>query len=97
MTYVRYYGRPCLFITFTCNPRWKTISDVLLPGQKSQDRHNILARVFHLKVIAIMSLLTKGNLFGKVHCYMYSVEWQKRGLPPIHILLWLEQRIFLLI
>ncbi|XP_063903766.1 uncharacterized protein LOC135123203 [Zophobas morio] len=24
---------------------------------------------------------------------MYSVEWQKRGLPHIHILLWLEQRI----
>ncbi|XP_071575067.1 uncharacterized protein [Temnothorax nylanderi] len=41
-----------------------------------------------------MALLNKGSLFGKVCCYMYSVEWQKRGLPHIHILLWLEQRIF---
>ncbi|XP_071565387.1 uncharacterized protein [Temnothorax nylanderi] len=94
MTYVRYHGRPDLFITFTCNPKWKDITDVLLSGQKSHDRHDIIARVFHLKVKKMMALLNKGNLFGKVWCFMYSVEWQKRGLPHIHILLWLEQRIF---
>ncbi|XP_024892751.1 uncharacterized protein LOC112467995 [Temnothorax curvispinosus] len=94
MTYVRFYGRPDLFITFTCNPKWKDITDVLLPGQKSHDRHDIIARVFHLKVKKMMALLKKGDLFGKVTYFMYSVEWQKRGLPHIHILLWLEQRIF---
>ncbi|XP_077264817.1 uncharacterized protein LOC143898893 [Temnothorax americanus] len=94
MTYVRYHGRPDLFITFTCNPKWKDITDALLPGQKTHDRHDIIARVFHLKVKKMMALLNKGSLFGKVCCYMYSVEWQKRGLPHIHILLWLEQRIF---
>lgn len=93
MTYVRVHGRPDLFITFTCNPKWKDITDVLLPGQKPHDRHDIIARVFHLKVKKLMALLTKGNLFGKVGCYMYSVEWQKRGLPHIHILLWLQHRI----
>ncbi|XP_063920741.1 uncharacterized protein LOC135135573 [Zophobas morio] len=92
MTYVRHYGRRDLFITFTCNPQWKDIADALLPGQKPHDRHDI-SQVFHLKVKAIMSLLTKENLFGKVRCFMYSVEWQKRGLPQIHILLWLEQRV----
>ncbi|CAK1583611.1 unnamed protein product [Parnassius mnemosyne] len=40
-----------------------------------------------------MALLTKGNLFGAMRCFIYSVEWQKRGLPHIHILLWLEQCI----
>ncbi|XP_071579388.1 uncharacterized protein [Temnothorax nylanderi] len=94
ITYVRYHGRPDLFITFTCNPKWKDITDALLPGQKTHDRHDIIARVFHLKVKKMMALLNKGSLFGKVCCYMYSVEWQKRGLPHIHILLWLEQRIF---
>ncbi|XP_076301721.1 uncharacterized protein LOC143219730 [Lasioglossum baleicum] len=93
MTYVRQYGRPDLFITFTCNPRWKDITDMLLPGQKSHDRHDIIARVFHLKVKKMMVLLTKGNLFGAMQCFIYSVEWQKRGLPHIHILLWLQQRI----
>ena len=29
MQYVRTYGRPDLFITFTCNPDWKEIKDEL--------------------------------------------------------------------
>ncbi|XP_067930639.1 uncharacterized protein [Watersipora subatra] len=31
MTYVRNYGRPDLFITFTCNSKWDEISNELLP------------------------------------------------------------------
>lgn len=50
MTYVRHYGRPDLFITFTCNPKWEEITQNLFSGQKSHDRHDIIARVFHLKV-----------------------------------------------
>lgn len=49
MTYVRNYGRPDLFVTFTCNPNWEDITKVLLPGQRCYDRHDIIARVFHLK------------------------------------------------
>lgn len=30
MTYVRKYGRPDLFITFTCNPNWIEITELLL-------------------------------------------------------------------
>lgn len=30
MTYVRHYGRPDLFLTFTCNPLWKEVSNALL-------------------------------------------------------------------
>lgn len=93
MTYVRHYGHPDLFITFTCNPKWKDITNLTLPGQRPHDRHDIIARVFNLKVKKIIALLNKGSLFGDVRCFMYTVEWQKRGLPHIHILLWLEQRI----
>ncbi|XP_050056156.1 uncharacterized protein LOC126549818 [Aphis gossypii] len=93
MTYVRVHGHPDLFITFTCNPTWKDIIDALFSGQKPHDRHDIIARVFHIKVKKLMALLTKGKLFGDVRCYIYSVEWQKRGLPHFHILLWLQNRI----
>ncbi|KAI8430431.1 hypothetical protein MSG28_000708 [Choristoneura fumiferana] len=93
MTYVRYYGRPHLFITFTCNPRWQVIAQQLFPGQKPQDRYDIIARVFRLKVKKLIDLLVKGKIFGVVRCYMYSVEWQKRGLPHVHILLWLTNHI----
>jgi hypothetical protein len=32
-------------------------------------------------------------VFGSVRCWMYSVEWQKIGLPHAHILLWLYNKI----
>ncbi|GFV64343.1 ATP-dependent DNA helicase [Trichonephila clavipes] len=93
MTYVRYFGRPDLFITFTCNPKWSEIVDLLNQGQKSHDRHDIIARVFRVKVKHMMRLLTKCCIFGNVRCHMYTVEWQKRGLPHVHILLWLKDKI----
>jgi hypothetical protein len=41
MTYVRKFGRPDLFITFTCNPEWPEIKNELFQGQKSFDtRYN---------------------------------------------------------
>lgn len=64
-----------------------------MPGQQPRDRHDIVARVFKIKITKLMNLLVKGKIFGIVRCHMYSVEWQKRGLPHVHILLWLEQKI----
>ncbi|GFU96247.1 uncharacterized protein TNCV_3370101 [Trichonephila clavipes] len=46
MTYVRAYGRPDFFITFTCNPAWDDVKELLLTGQSPSDRHDISARVF---------------------------------------------------
>ncbi|CAF4768133.1 unnamed protein product, partial [Rotaria sp. Silwood2] len=33
MAIVRKYGKPDLFITFTCNPTWREIEEHLIPGQ----------------------------------------------------------------
>lgn len=93
MVYVRNFGRPDLFITFTTNPKWKEVTEALLPGQNAQDRPDIIARVFHLKVKQLIEYLTKGQMFGPHLCFLYSIEWQKRGLPHVHILLWLKNRI----
>ena len=35
-------------------------------------------------------MLTKEGVFGCPQCWLYSIEWQKRGLPHAHILLWLK-------
>ena len=93
MTYVRCHGRPDLFITFTCNPKWPEIDSQLMPGQKSQGRHDLLARVFRRKVAILMDLIVKGCIFGKTRCYMYTIERQKRGLPHTHTFLsgWLTK------
>ncbi|XP_071574697.1 uncharacterized protein [Temnothorax nylanderi] len=80
MTYVRYHGRPDLFITFTCNPKWKDITDVLLSGQKSHDRHDIIARVFHLKVKKMMALLTRAICLEKcVKSIKYICKYVNKG------------------
>ena len=93
LTYVRLYGRPDLFITFTCNPTWPEITRELLPNQKTIDRHDITARVFRQKILKMIDCLTKFKIFGDSLCFIYTIEWQKRGLPHAHILFWLKERI----
>ena len=89
MTYVRKYGHPDLFITMTCNPNWPEIKNSLLPGQEPKDRPDLVARVFRLKIKKMLEMLKTDMIFGKPRAWLYSVEWQKRGLPHAHFLVWL--------
>ena len=76
----------------TCNPNWPEIRDQLLPSQSPHHRPDIIARVFQLKKNVMIKILTKNCIFGKAIAYVSSIEWQKRGLPHAHILLWLDPR-----
>ena len=93
MTYVRNYGRSDLFMTFTCNPTWEEIREGLLAGQIPSDHRDLLARVFRQNLIKLMNIITKSHVFGPIRCWIYSIEWQKRGLPHAHILIWLKDKI----
>ena len=93
IAYVRLYGRPDLFITFTCNQSWDEILQLLLQGQSAVHRHDITARVFRQKLKSLINYIVKLEVFGSVRCWMYSVEWQKRGLPHAHILIWLHKKL----
>ena len=104
MAIVAELGPPDLFITFTCNSKWAEITNSLRffgmnPGGEYEEhsleanfRADIVAIVFHLKLKELMDLLTKKHVFGPVKGFMYTVEFQKRGLPHAHILLILEDR-----
>lgn len=72
MTYVRQYGRPDLFITITCNPKWIEITNLLLSGQSSSDRHDITARVFKQKLKALMNFIEKYHLLGNIFYFGWS-------------------------
>ena len=93
MTNVRTHGNPNLFITATCNPKWPEITAELLPGQSYTDRPDIVARVFRLKYKKIMDLICDYSVFGVRVGHMATVEFQKRGLPHVHILVWLKDKI----
>ena len=73
MSYVHKYGTADLFITFTCNTKWKEITDALLLGQKAQNRYDVVGRVFRLKLMKLKKLIQK-KIFGETVCYMSSIE-----------------------
>ncbi|XP_072088577.1 uncharacterized protein [Arachis hypogaea] len=91
MAICKKYGYPNLFITMTCNSSWQEIGRVNNPRNlKVKDRLDISCRVFKIKLDMIISDLKQGILFGVLDAGMYTVEFQKRGLPHAHILLWLS-------
>ncbi|XP_076047345.1 uncharacterized protein LOC143028872 [Oratosquilla oratoria] len=97
LAFVTSYGSPDFFITFTMNPQWKELQEAIACTSKGSvqpcDRPDSVSRIFKLKVDALMDDLTKKHIFGRVKAHLYSTEWQKRGLPHVHILLWMEHRV----
>ncbi|GJY10519.1 uncharacterized protein Tco_0378704 [Tanacetum coccineum] len=87
------YGNPDLFITFTSNPKWPEITEMLalIPGQKPHDRPEVGTRIFKMKLTELLDDFTKREIFGKSRAVVYVIEFQKRGLLHAHILLWLEE------
>ena len=75
----------------TCNPKWREITQALLPGQTAFDRPDLLTRVFKLKLDMLLDELYKDGIFGKVIANLHVIEFQKRGLPHAHILIILDQ------
>ena len=87
MAVVRLHGKPDLFVTFTCNTKWPEITRSLLPHQTANDRPDLIARVFKLKLDALLFDIKKNNIFGRTIACIHVVEFQKRGLPHAHILI----------
>jgi len=87
MAIVRQYGKPDLFITMTCNPKWEEIISALKPGEIANDRPDLVTHVFFGKLQHLLDELLKKGIFGKVVANIHVIKWQKRGLPHAHILL----------
>ncbi|XP_076923639.1 uncharacterized protein LOC143585837 [Bidens hawaiensis] len=86
----RVHGKPQYFITFTCNVKWPEIERYMsrFPSLKSQDCPDIIARVFHIKLRLFLKFIKNQKPFGDIAADVYTVEFQNRGLPHCHILLW---------
>ncbi|CAN1801722.1 ATP-dependent DNA helicase PIF1 [Linum perenne] len=83
MAICRWGGYPDLFLTFTCNSQWPEIQLMIdlvtCSGRRDTNRADIIARVFKLKLNQL--------LFADVEV----VEFQKRGLPHVHMLIFLAE------
>nr|XP_029143980.1 uncharacterized protein LOC114924245 [Arachis hypogaea] len=86
-------------MSYPCNPNWPEFQRYTNRDQVSiADRPDIACRVFHAKMKCLLNDLKNGVflvLLMQTFFYylgMYTIEFQKRGLPYLHILLWLDGR-----
>lgn len=56
---------------------------------------DITARDFKQKLmkLKLIDLTIINRIYGEMQCWMYSTEWQKRGLLHAHVLIWLKEKI----
>ena len=73
----------------TANPQWPEILAALKPNQYAVDRPDLVVRVFHAKLKALLKDIKNGVL-GAMAAYLYTIEFQKRGLPHAHIIIFLQ-------
>ena len=100
MAICRYYQKPDIFLTMTANPQWPEIraampkDDEGNPIGEPSDYPDIIAQVFEMKKNALLKEV-KSGIFGKCVAHVHTIEFQKRGLPHMHLLIFLapEDRI----
>ncbi|CAH1979203.1 unnamed protein product [Acanthoscelides obtectus] len=91
MSIVTKHGKPDIFLTFTCNPAWPEIRNNLDANQYSSNRPDFVSRVFKSKLKELIEDIDKRHIMGVCVAYVYVIEFQKRGLPHAHMLIWLEE------
>lgn len=91
MSIVQHYGKPSLFVTMTCNPAWCEITNNIHQNDATNFRPEIVVRVFRAKLKELISCIMEHQIFGSVVALIYTIEFQKRGLPHAHILLTLAE------
>jgi hypothetical protein len=96
MAICRTFRKPDIFLTMTANPNWVEIQEALLKEptvnghrQTAVDRPDIVVRVFEEKKKALLKEI-KDGLFGKTAAMVHTIEFQKRGLPHMHLLIFLD-------
>ncbi|GKC48027.1 DNA helicase [Tanacetum coccineum] len=86
----RVHENPSFFVTFTCNAKWPEIQEYMeaFPELTTADRADIVDRVFEQKVRDYVKFVRNTKPFGDISAVLYTIEFQKRGLPHCHSLLW---------
>nr|KAJ0218604.1 hypothetical protein LSAT_V11C300153220 [Lactuca sativa] len=91
MSLCKWFGYPDFFITFTCNPKWLEVKRFLHnTSLHPEDRPDILCRLFKIKLDAFIKDIRENKIFGIIQAVVYTIEFQKRGLPHSHICLFMH-------
>jgi hypothetical protein len=89
MTLPANFGCIDYFLTFTTNPQWpEIVANSSIPnGMNAPD---LYCRVFYIKMKALLADVLQHGVLGRVAAYAWSVEFQQRGLPHLHLVLIME-------
>ncbi|XP_022019109.1 uncharacterized protein LOC110919137 [Helianthus annuus] len=91
MALCKWYGYLDFFITITCNPKWPEVKRFLKDSTiKAEDRPDILCRLFKRKLDSLIKDFKDSKYFGEINAVVYTVEFQKCGLPHAHICLFMK-------
>ena len=91
MAIVRKFGKPHLFLTFTANGKWEETIESIYEGQDPNRRPDMVCRVFNAKLAELKKDILERKVLGRVVAHSYVIEFQKRGLPHVHMVLWLNK------
>jgi hypothetical protein len=91
MAITRFNKHPDIFLTMTANPKWLEVTEALKPNQDQTQRADLIARIFDLKRKALMREVYENGVLGRAVAHVYTIEFQKRGLPHMHLLIYLKQ------
>ncbi|CAG9772097.1 unnamed protein product [Ceutorhynchus assimilis] len=87
---------PTYLLTFTANRQWAENTEELQRlGKGTDDVGNfsdIVCRIFEQKLDSLMPDLLQRQILGKVEAYVVRIEFQKRGAPHVHILLYVTEQ-----
>jgi hypothetical protein len=83
------YGAPTSFLTFTMNPYWLDFQ-ALKRGDGPYSDSAMATIIFRSKMNTLMKFIHSRKMLGKVSAFVGRIEYQKRGLPHAHILLWTD-------
>nr|KAJ0217558.1 hypothetical protein LSAT_V11C300140560 [Lactuca sativa] len=73
MSLCKWFGYPDFFITFTCNPKWPEVKRFMHnTSLHPEDRHDILFRLFKIKLDAFIKDLRENKFFNIVQAWLYN-------------------------
>jgi hypothetical protein len=82
-------GPPTFFLTMTMNPYWPDYQ-ALKRGSGHYSDATIISIVFRSRLKFLIKHCKSTRLFGNLKAFVWRVEYQQRGLPHAHILLWTD-------
>ncbi|XP_043216968.1 uncharacterized protein LOC122379102 [Amphibalanus amphitrite] len=91
MAYVREFGGGDLRSrAIQCGRKLRTPCDACTRDSSLLTIQKWCHKFFRQKLRGLLHLFRDGAVFGQVRAFISCIEWQKRGLPHAHIVLWLE-------